>query len=364
VESSGVILLVAVFSGMAITTVGVWWWRYVHRKAGSRGDQWEGAQKREPLVPEVSRGLHSALAKTAGLLRERLDRAFAGGENAGDAYEALEEALIAADAGVQMTGIIVKRARARCGASPDSAALRGAVREEVCSILGDGGPIAPSGHPWVIVITGVNGVGKTTTIGKLALRYTTLGKKVLLVAADTFRAAAGDQLQLWAERVGAEIVRHGQGADPSAVVHDGMRAALARGADVVLVDTAGRLHTRTPLMDELRKIHRTIGREIGGAPHETLLVIDATTGQNAVSQARTFGEAVALTGVVLTKLDGTAKGGTALTVAGQQGLPIRYVGVGEGVDDLRPFSASEYASGLVGVAQPGGTSVAGQLGME
>jgi len=192
----------------------------------------------------------------------------------------------------------------------------------------------------------VNGVGKTTTIGKLAARHAAAGRRVLLVAGDTFRAAAGDQLGVWAERTGAQIVRHAADAQPSAVVFDGVKAALARGVDVVLIDTAGRLHTRTPLMEELRKVRRVIAREIPDAPHDVLLVLDATTGQNAVSQARTFTEAVDVTGVIVTKLDGTARGGVLLAVRHELGLPIRDVGVGEGVSDLRPFDAEEFASAL------------------
>jgi fused signal recognition particle receptor len=194
---------------------------------------------------------------------------------------------------------------------------------------------------------GVNGVGKTTTIGRLAARHRADGRRVMLVAADTFRAAASEQLAVWAERTGSEIVRQAAGADPSAVVFDGMKSAIARGIDVVLVDTAGRLHTRTNLMEELRKIRRIIGRELPEAPHETLLVVDATTGQNAVAQARVFTEALGVTGLVLTKLDGTARGGVAIAVRRELNAPITWIGVGEGVDDLRPFDASQFAAALL-----------------
>jgi len=208
-------------------------------------------------------------------------------------------------------------------------------------------PPAPTGRPWVILVTGVNGVGKTTTIGKLGARQAEAGRRVLFVAADTFRAAAVEQLAVWSERTGAVLVRQAPGADPSAVAFDGMKAALAREIDIVLVDTAGRLHTRTNLMAELAKVRRIIGREVAGAPHETLLVLDATTGQNAIAQARSFLEAAEVTGIVLTKLDGTARGGIVFAVRHELGIPIHFVGVGEAVDDLRPFVASEFVDALL-----------------
>jgi fused signal recognition particle receptor len=195
-------------------------------------------------------------------------------------------------------------------------------------------------------VVGVNGVGKTTTIGKLAHRYQQAGKAVLLVAADTFRAAATEQLSLWAERVGVDIVKHQQGADPSAVTFDGMKAGIARAVDVIIIDTAGRLHVKEHLMQEVQKITRTIGRQLPGAPHEVLLVIDATTGQNALNQARVFHEAVQVTGVVLAKLDGTAKGGIALAIRAEVGLPIRYVGLGEGMNALAPFDPGAFVAAL------------------
>jgi fused signal recognition particle receptor len=200
--------------------------------------------------------------------------------------------------------------------------------------------------PEVILVVGVNGVGKTTTIGKLAHRYRENGRKVLVVAGDTFRAAAIEQLTLWAERVGVDLVRHQHGADPSAVAYDGVQAALARGADVVIIDTAGRLHVKANLMEEVKKIARTTTRLVAGAPHQTLLVIDATTGQNGLAQARVFHEALGITAVVLTKLDGTAKGGVALAIRSELGLPIRYVGLGERADDLAPFDADAFTAAL------------------
>ncbi|WP_094605489.1 Signal recognition particle receptor FtsY [Sporomusa silvacetica DSM 10669] len=200
--------------------------------------------------------------------------------------------------------------------------------------------------PTVMLIVGVNGVGKTTTIGKLANYYHESGKKVLIAAADTFRAAAIDQLEIWGQRASTEIIKHAEGSDPAAVAFDAVQAAKARKVDIVMIDTAGRLHTKANLMEELKKINRVIAKEIPAAPHETLLVLDATTGQNAISQAKLFGDAVALTGVVLTKLDGTAKGGVVIAINNELSLPVKWIGVGEGVNDLRPFVAAEFAAAL------------------
>ena len=259
----------------------------------------------------------------------------------------LEEALVAADVGVRTSAELVGRVRTRLAHGASGADIRRALQAEIEVLLGTEAEPVPRAHPWVVLVTGVNGVGKTTTIGKLAARHATAGRSVLVVAGDTFRAAAVEQLSVWAERTGAELVRQAAGANPSAVVFDGMRAALSRAVDVVLIDTAGRLHTRANLMDELRKVQRVIAREIPGAPHETLLVLDATTGQNAIAQARTFSEALGITGLVLTKLDGTARGGVAIAIREQTGIPIRYVGVGEGTDDLRPFDAREFSRALL-----------------
>lgn len=299
----------------------------------------------ERVAPPARRDVRSALAATGRRFRERLDAAL--GRRDEELFDALEEALIAADVGARTTSAILDRVRERSRGSDDPTAVRAALREELIHILGSGTSVEPKATPWVVLVTGINGVGKTTTIGKLAARYAAGGRKVLLVAADTFRAAAIDQIAVWAERSGADIVRHEQGADPSAVVFDGLRAARARGVDVVLVDTAGRLHTRTPLMDELAKVRRTVEREIPGAPHEVLLVLDATTGQNAISQARAFGGAAGVTGVVVTKLDGTAKGGVVVAVGHELGLPVRFVGVGEGIDDLRDFDPEEFVGALL-----------------
>jgi fused signal recognition particle receptor len=261
-----------------------------------------------------------------------------------DTAENLEEILLMADVGVAATGEIVSavRKRQRRGES-----LRELVKQEMLRVFEASAPAPPPANkPHVMLIVGVNGVGKTTTIGKLANQLRQEGRTTLICAADTFRAAAVDQLQIWADRAGVDIVRAREGSDPAAVVFDAMTAAKARQRDVVLVDTAGRLHTRTNLMNELEKIRRIAGREVSGAPHEVLLVLDATVGQNGIAQAREFTTVAGVTGIVLTKLDGTAKGGIAVAIAHDLNLPIRYVGVGEGVDDLLPFSAREYVDAI------------------
>jgi fused signal recognition particle receptor len=294
--------------------------------------------------------VRGALAKTRYALRRRLADVFGGDRELDTILVSLEEALLAADVGMPTTTRILAAVRARCGSErePTEAKVREALRGAIEEALGEPAPPPRTGKPWVILVSGVNGVGKTTSIGKLAARFTAAGDRVLLVAADTFRAAAIDQLGVWAERVGADLVRHQSGADPAAVAFDGVKAAAARDADVVIVDTAGRLHTRENLMEELRKVTRVIGKAIPGAPHEVWLVLDATTGQNAIHQAKVFSEALGVTGIVITKLDGTAKGGTALAVHEALGVPIVWLGVGEGVDDIRPFSAAEFATALVG----------------
>ncbi|MGH7855738.1 MAG: signal recognition particle-docking protein FtsY, partial [Candidatus Binatia bacterium] len=312
------------------------------------------APPREEVAPEALPGrLRAALAKSRDALRARLD-AVLGQPELDGMLPGLEEAMVAADVGVTTTSRILESLRRRVGvaASRSPANLRAELCASIEEILGDAGEPPRTTKPWVILVAGVNGVGKTTTIGKLAARLRAAGDRVLLVAADTFRAAAIDQLGVWAERVGADVVRHRSGADPGAVAFDGIQAAVARGADVVLVDTAGRLHTRENLMEELRKVSRVIGKALPGAPHEVLLVLDATTGQNALRQAKVFSETLGVTGIVLTKLDGTAKGGAALAVRQELGVPIRYVGVGERVEDLRRFSAREFAAALVGEEQP------------
>lgn len=260
-----------------------------------------------------------------------------------EAWERLEEALIAADVGVPTTAELVRRLEAR----PELGELQEALAEEAGALLGEPGRLQFGGPPSVILVVGVNGTGKTTTIGKLASRLAEHGHSVILAAADTFRAAAEEQLEIWAKRAGADFVGSERGGDPAAVAYDAIEAAAARGRDVVIVDTAGRLHTQTNLMEELAKVRRVIERRLDGAPHETLLVIDATTGQNGLQQARLFGEAVDVSGVALTKLDGSAKGGVALAIAHELGLPVKLVGVGEGIEDLRPFDPQDFARALL-----------------
>jgi fused signal recognition particle receptor len=286
--------------------------------------------------------LRDSLGKSRRALTEQLAAAaFDPGDD--DAWERLEEALIAADVGVPTTAELVQRLETR----DEVGELGAALSEEAARLLGEPARLRLDGRPSVILVVGVNGTGKTTTIGKLAEKLREHGHSVLLAAADTFRAAAEEQLEIWAQRSGADFVGSSRGGDPAAVAFDAIEAATARGRDVVVVDTAGRLHTQTNLMEELAKVRRVIERRLPGAPHETLLVVDATTGQNGLQQARLFGEAVDVTGVALTKLDGSAKGGVALAIAHELGLPVKLVGVGEGLDDLRPFDPDDFARALL-----------------
>jgi fused signal recognition particle receptor len=269
-----------------------------------------------------------------------------------ETWERLEEALILADAGAPTTAAVVEKLEHEVEAgtvSADGAAVRDRLIEILAEVAATGRrPIDLSGEPAVLMMVGVNGTGKTTTIGKIAWHLSReMGLSVILAAGDTYRAAAAEQLAEWAQRAGAELVRGQEGADPGAVAFDAIAAARARGADVVIVDTAGRLHTQGNLMDELTKVRRVIAKQMPGAPHETLISIDATTGQNGLRQAKVFSEAVEVDGVVLTKLDGTAKGGIALAIAADLGIPVKLIGVGETLEDLRPFDPSEYAEALL-----------------
>lgn len=294
--------------------------------------------------------LREGLAKTRETLLGRVEALFQKHPRIDEDFlESLEEILLGADFGVPVTQELIAALRKRLKAEkdPDPRRLKELMAEEIGRRLQSGqGWSLPPQRPCVIMLVGVNGVGKTTTIGKLAAQFAGDGKRVVIGAGDTFRAAAAEQLQVWGDRAGAEVIRHAEGADPGAVAFDAARAAVARGADVLLLDTAGRLHTKVNLMEELKKVRRVLAREIPGAPHETWLVLDATTGQNALSQARTFRTAVEATGLVLTKLDGTAKGGIVVAIGGELGIGVRFVGVGEGVADLRPFNAAEFVAAL------------------
>ena len=295
--------------------------------------------------------LKSGLKRTTEGLVGRIDTLVLGKKTIdADTLEELEEILITSDIGVKTTVELVRGLEQRLSRNElkDGEALRAALKEELLARLrAHHRPLEVAAHqPFVLLVVGVNGVGKTTTIGKLASRYAAEGRKVLLAAADTFRAAAAEQLAVWGERARVDLIRHQEGADPSAVTFDACKAALARGTELLIVDTAGRLHTKVNLMEEMKKIRRVIDREIPGAPHETLLVLDAATGQNAINQTRIFQEAAGVTGLALTKLDGSAKGGIAVAVSHEFGLPIRFIGVGEGVEDLRDFDPQEFVDAL------------------
>ena len=294
--------------------------------------------------------IKQGLKKTSDAVNHSLDSVFAAFVKVDDdLLEELEEALILSDVGASTAAKIVaeveKRAKLRKTTTADE--LRDLLREVLTDNMLDNQPLNTDGKPAVILVIGVNGVGKTTSIGKLAARYVNEGKKVMLSAADTFRAAAADQLEIWAKRAGADIVRHGEGADPAAFVFDSISAAKARGSDIIIVDTAGRLHNKANLMNELAKIDRVISRELPDASRETLLVLDATTGQNAVHQAEEFNKAAELTGIILTKLDGTAKGGIVIAISAGLGVPVKLVGVGEGIDDLIDFDRAAFLEAIL-----------------
>ncbi len=292
------------------------------------------------------RRLRESLASSRRALTSEIASAFDPGDDA--SWERIEEALIEGDCGVAATVEIVGRLEER--RPRDERELLEGLEDVVAELASPRGDprLALAGQPSVVLVVGVNGTGKTTTIGKLASRLREFERSVILAAADTFRAAAEEQLEIWAKRAGADFVGSERGADPAAVAYDAIEAAEARRRDVVIVDTAGRLHTQTNLMDELTKIRRVIAQRLEGAPHETLLVVDATTGQNGLQQARLFGSAVDVSGVALTKLDGTAKGGIAVAIAHELGLPVKLVGVGESLDDLQPFDSRQFARALVG----------------
>lgn len=293
--------------------------------------------------------LKAGLAKTKAAIVDKIEGVFKAFVKVDEAlFDELEEALICADIGVPVVMDILDRLRdeVKTDRLKDPAEVKERLYAMLTSMIGEGEPLHLTTRPSVILVIGVNGAGKTTSIGKLAHLLKHDGKKVLVAAADTFRAAAAEQLAVWCNRAGVDLIRQGQGADPASVVFDAIAAARSRGTDVLLIDTAGRLQNKKNLMDELAKINRVIARELPDADRETLLVLDATTGQNAVSQAREFKDAAGMTGLILTKLDGTAKGGAILSIKSEVNLPVKFIGVGEGIDDLQPFDARAFAEAL------------------
>ncbi len=307
----------------------------------------ESGEKKPGFFERLKRGL----SKTSESLVGRIDTLLLGRKKIdADTLEELEEILITSDIGVPATVELIRTLEQKLKRNElqDGEMLKKTLKEELTARLSHGQQTLDTSRttPFVILVIGVNGVGKTTTIGKLACKFRAEGKSVILAAGDTFRAAASEQLVIWGQRVGVDVIRGKDGSDPSAVVFDACKAAVARKSDILLVDTAGRLHTKVNLMEELKKIRRIISREIPGAPHETMLILDAATGQNAVNQARIFKEAAEVTGIVLTKLDGTAKGGVVVAIRREFNLPIRYIGIGESIEDLRPFDAVEFVEAL------------------
>lgn len=335
--SLAVIALVAVCS---LLFVGFVW----HRKRRSSNL----LDSDEPLVLGVGDRFFTGLARTRDALAEGLARALGSADDEGR-YEALEEALIGADVGVKTAMSVVESLR-KSGSTNSQAELLQRIRDELLIRIGESAPLADGHEPLVILVVGVNGSGKTTTIGKLAHRYVQAGRSVLLGAGDTFRAGAIEQLQVWGERVGVPVIAQQEGSDPAAVLYDAIQAGKARGVDVVICDTAGRLQAHGGLMDELSKVVRVMDKALPGCPHEVLLVLDATIGQNALSQARVFKDVVGATGVALTKLDGTARGGVVVAVSEEMGIPVKLVGLGEGISDLRDFEPRAFVDALVGEA--------------
>jgi fused signal recognition particle receptor len=297
--------------------------------------------------------LKEGLSKTHQGFVEKIDHLFLGKKSIDqDLLDELEGLLFSADLGVKTSSQLIEAVQKglKRGELQEPEKVRDFIKQEIFRILKSGEkPLMidfSQTKPFLLMVVGVNGVGKTTTIAKIAHHYASQGKKVLIGAADTFRAAAVEQLEIWAKRVGADLIKQSKGSDPSAVAFDSVHAAKARNVDLVFIDTAGRLHTKVNLMEELKKVKRIIARECPGAPHEVLLVLDATTGQNAISQAKLFNEAIGVTGIALTKLDGTAKGGIIIGITEELKIPVRYIGVGEGMDDLREFNASEFVQAL------------------
>ncbi|MGO9452362.1 MAG: signal recognition particle-docking protein FtsY [Candidatus Binataceae bacterium] len=306
------------------------------------------AQEPTAPVPRAPVRIGIGLRKTRENFLGRLRAAITGSKKTDEIYEGLEEALIAADVGVDASMKIVEAVRTRLGTDSRPDVIRDALKAEIERILetAERAPANSGDAPLVIMMVGVNGVGKTTTVAKLAVRLKAERGSVIVAAADTFRAAAIEQLEVWCNRAGVDMIKQSQGSDPAAVAFDAVKAAVARQARSVLIDTAGRLQTKVNLMEELKKIARVVGRELPGAPHETWLVLDANTGQNALSQAKVFGDSVPLTGVVLAKLDSTAKGGIVIAIAERLKVPVRFVGLGEGIEDLREFDAREFVNAL------------------
>ena len=298
----------------------------------------------------IIHSIRDGLAKTRKNLGDRIGSLVLG-EKIDDSFlEELEEALIASDVGMKTASLVLADLKERFKRNELSTPVQ--VRERLKQVLFEilaerPASLSLTGAPSVILVVGVNGTGKTTTIGKLAHRLKGEGKKVMLAAADTFRAAAAEQLMVWGERNGVSVVKHKEGADPSAVVFDALAAAKARGMDVLIVDTAGRLHTKSNLMEELKKVQRILARELPGAPHETLFVLDASTGQNAFAQAKTFHQEIGVTGIVLTKLDGTPRGGIVFAINKELGLPVKFIGIGEGIEDLKDFDPREFVEAML-----------------
>jgi fused signal recognition particle receptor len=299
--------------------------------------------------PNLFSRLKTGLSKTRAVLNTDINELFTASKTIDEnLFEELEELLVTSDLGMDITLEMMDRIRKKAKHLKTADELKQVLKEELTALfpVAQAVPPGPPAKPHVIMMVGVNGTGKTTTLGKLAMKYTRQGKKVLIAASDTFRAAAIEQVQVWADRSGASLVRHKEGADPAAVAYDAVEAAIARGVDIVLVDTAGRLHTQKNLMEELKKIKRSIHKKLVTAPHDVLMVLDATTGQNAISQAKTFNDAVGITRIALTKLDGTAKGGIVAAIASTMDLPISYIGVGEGIDDLQEFNSQQFVNAL------------------